>query len=267
MWVKQKLGVAAWTMGQRPLPDIARRIQNLNYDGLTLTIDPEQDTAAAIRQTVNDYNLELFAIAPPEVDVSASSTVVRQLAVAHYLKLVDIAAELDVLLICRGLKGRNRPLSTVDEEWALLETAVHQIAHYAAEKNVRLVIEVLNRYETHLVNTGAAALKLVENVGLENVGVMLNAFHMNIEEQDAAAVMRQAGGRLWLFAMSDSNRRAIGQGHLKLGNHLWALEDIGYTGPIILECLPPAPDPFRPAVDDDSLEILESYLRDSRSWF
>lgn len=268
MWTKQKLGVAAWTMGQRPLPDTASRIQKLNYDGLTLTINPEQDTAAAISQTLNDHNLELFAIAPPEVDVSANSTAVRQSAIAHYLKLVDFAAELgQPLLICRGMKGRNQPFSTVEEEMGLLVTAVRQIAQYAAEKEVRLVIEVLNRYESHLVNTGAAALELLDNVGLANVGIMLNAFHMNIEEQDEAAVMRQAGDRLWLFAMSDSNRRAIGQGHLKLGNHLWALEDIGYRGPIILECLPPGANPLQPAGDDDSLEILESYLRDSRSWF
>jgi sugar phosphate isomerase/epimerase len=202
------------------------------------------------------------------VDVSASSPTVRQSAIGHYLKLVDFAAELNhPLLICRGVKGRNQPFSTVVEEMGLLVTAVRQIAQYAAEKEVRLVIEVLNRYESHLVNTGAAALELLDNVGLANVGVMLNAFHMNIEEQDEAAVMRQAGDRLWLFAMSDSNRRAIGQGHLKLGNHLWALEDIGYKGPIILECLPPGSNSLRPAADEASLEILESYLRDSRSWF
>ncbi len=268
MWTKQKLGVAAWTIGQRPLSDIAQRIQALNYDGLTLTIDPERDTAVTISQTLNDLNLELFAIAPPEVDAAASSADVRQSAIARYLQLVDFAAELGhPLLICRGMKGRNQSFSTVVEEMDLLATAVRQIAQYAAEKEVRLVIEVLNRYETHLINTGAAAMGLVDRIGLDNVGVMLNAFHMNIEEQDAAAVMRQAGDRLWLFAMSDSNRRAIGQGHIKLGNHLWALEDIGYSGPIILECLPPGQNPFYLAGDADSLEIWESYLRDSRSWF
>lgn len=268
MWTKQKLGVAAWTMGSRPLPDIAARIQALNYDGLTLAVDPERDTAVTIKQTLNDYSLELFAIAPPEVDAAASSAAVRQQAIAHYLQLVDFAADLcHPLLICRGMKGRNQPFSTVKEEVELLATAVRQIAQYAAEKEVRLVIEVLNRYETHLVNTGTAALVLLDNIGLDNVGVMLNAFHMNIEEQDEATVMRQAGDRLWLFAMSDSNRRAIGQGHLKLGNHLWALEDIGYEGPIILECLPPGSNSLRQAEDEASLEILESYLRDSRSWF
>ena len=268
MWTKQKLGVAAWTMGQRPLPDIAQRIQNLNYDGLTLTIDPERDTAVAISQIVTAYNLELFAIAPPEVDVTHPETAVRQQAIKQYLKLVDFAAEVgNPLLICRGMKGRIRPLASLDEELGLLETAVSQIGKYATQKGIRLVIEVLNRYETHLINSGAAAMQLVDSVGLDNVGVMLNAFHMNIEEQDAATVMRQAGDRLWLFAMSDSNRQAIGQGHIKLGNHLWALEDIGYSGPIILECLPPAQHPFQPTDDDDSLAVLESYLRDSRSWF
>lgn len=268
MWTKQKLGVSGWTFGQRPLPDISARTQALNYDGLTLTVDPERDTAVSIQQTLAAHNLELFAIAPPELDVAHSETAVRQSAIATYLKLVDFAAELErPLLIVRSMKGRNRPLATLAAEMGWLATAVAQIAQYAAEKEVRVVIEVLNRYETHLVNTGAAALALLETVGLDNVGIMLNAFHMNIEEQDAATVMRQAGDRLWLFAMSDSNRRAIGQGHTKLGNHLWALEDIGYEGPIILECLPPNVDPVRPFLDDQSLEVLERYLRDSRTWF
>lgn len=268
-WTKQKLGVAAWTLGQRPLsqrplPDIAARIQALNYDGLTLIIDSERDTAVSIQQTLAAHNLELFAIAPPEVDVAHPDTAVREEAIATYLKLVDFAAELgQPLLIVRGLKGRNRPVATLAEEMGWLVTAVTQIATAAAEKEIRLVIEVLNRYETHLINTGTAALALVEQATLDNVGVMLNAFHMNIEEQDAATVMRQVGDRLWLYTMSDSNRQAIGQGHIKLGNQLWALEDIGYTGPIILECLPPGPNPF----DDASLEILERYLSDSRSWF
>jgi D-psicose/D-tagatose/L-ribulose 3-epimerase len=268
MWTKQKLGVAAWTMGQRPLPDISQRIQDLNYDGLTLTIHPERDTAVAVIETLHIHNLSLFAIAPPEVDVAHPDMAVRQQAIATYLKLVDFAAEVgQPLVIVRGMKGRNRPLTSLDEEMGWLETAVSQIAAYAAQKEVRLAIEVLNRYESHLINTGAAAMQLVDTIGLGNVGVMLNAFHMNIEEQDAATVMRQVGDRLWLFAMSDSNRRAIGQGHIKLGNHLWALEDIGYSGPIILECLPPGQDPFSVDGAADSLEVLESYLRDSRSWF
>lgn len=268
MWTKQKLGVAAWTMGQRPLPDIAQRIQALNYDGVTLTIDPQRDTAAAVTQVLGEHNLSLFAISPPEVDLAHPETAVRQQAVDQYMKLVDFAVEAgNPLLICRGMKGRNRPVVTLDEEMSLLETAVHEIAQYAATKDVRLVFEVLNRYETHLVNTGADALNLLDRIGQDNVGVMLGAFHMNIEEQDAATVIRQAGERLWLFTMSDSNRQAIGQGHIKLGNHLWAIEDINYTGPIILECLPPRSNAFFPAGDSQSLEILESYLRDSRQWF
>jgi sugar phosphate isomerase/epimerase len=90
---------------------------------------------------------------------------------------------------------------------------------------------------------------------------------MNIEEQDAGAAIRSVGDRLWLYHMADSNRQGIGRGHTKLGLHLWGLEDIGYTGAIIFECVAPGANPFAPIKDEHSLMWVETYLQESRSWF
>jgi sugar phosphate isomerase/epimerase len=149
----------------------------------------------------------------------------------------------------------------------LLQASMRTIAQAADEKGLRLVFELLNRYETYLVNNSAEAFSFLDSLRLDNLGLYLNAFHMNIEEQDAAATLRQAGDRLWLYAMSDSNRQAIGRGHIKLGAHLWALEDIKYAGPIIIECLPSGANPFAPSADEEAMELLAAILRDSRSWF
>jgi sugar phosphate isomerase/epimerase len=268
VWSKPQLGVAAWTFGERPLPDTAQRIASLGYDGITLSIDVARQTPEATGQVLQAHDLTLFAVSLPDADLTHKDTAVRTQAISDYLRLLDFAAELGgPLVICRGLKGRTRPYTSRGEEMQWLATAVRQIAQAADEKGLKLVIEPLNRYETHLINTGAEALALIESVGMDNVGVYLNAFHMNLEEQDSAGVMRQVGERLWLYAMSDSNRRAIGQGHLKLGAHLWAIEDIPYNGPIILECLPPGSDLWQPEHDAAALAALESCLRDSRSWF
>ncbi len=268
MWTKLPLGVAAWTFGERPFPETARRVAELGYNGLTLTVNLAQDTAEETAAALAAHGLDLFAVSIDSADLAHPETAVRQQAIADYVRLLDFAAGVGrPLVICRGVKGRIRPFTSKADESALLETAVRQIAQAAAKKDLRLVIEPLNRYETHLINTGADAMALAEAVGMENVGVYLNAFHMNIEEQDAAGVMRRAGSRLWLFAMSDSNRRAIGQGHLKLGNLLWAVEDINYQGPIILECLPSGSNPIQPALNDDAVAELETFLRTSHSWF
>ena len=102
---------------------------------------------------------------------------------------------------------------------------------------------------------------------MPNVGVLLDAYHMNIEEQNGATAIRTVGDKLWLYHLADSNRQGLGRGHTKFGDQLWALEDIEYDGPIIFECTAPGPNPFTPIKDDDSLMWLETYLRESREMF
>ena len=94
--------------------------------------------------------------------------------------------------------------------------------------------------EPDLQHTAAEALDFVDDVGADNVGILLDAYHMNIEEADPAAAIRQAGDRLWLYHAADSNRQSIGRGHTDFAAQLATLSDIIYQGPIIMECTAPA---------------------------
>jgi sugar phosphate isomerase/epimerase len=127
-------------------------------------------------------------------------------------------------------------------------------------------MEVLNRYEAHLLTTASEALDFVNKLEAQNVGILLDAYHMNIEEPDPAAALRRVGHRLWLYHAADSNRQAIGRGHTDFGAQIAALWDIAYNGPIILECTAPGPDPFTAIKSEDSLAWLETYLRESHNW-
>ncbi|GAB4444396.1 MAG: hypothetical protein Kow0031_26860 [Anaerolineae bacterium] len=106
----------------------------------------------------------------------------------------------------------------------------------------------------------------MQDVGAANVGVLLDAYHMNIEEEDPVAALRHAGPRLWLYHAADSNRGAIGRGHTDFPAQMAALADTGYAGPVILECTAPGPNPFTPIKDDESLSWLETYLAESLAW-
>ena len=81
---------------------------------------------------------------------------------------------------------------------------------------VRLAIEPLNRYESDVVNTAAEGLALIHEVGHSHLGLLLDTFHMNIEEPTYAGSIEQgmASGRLWHFHLGDSNRLPAGQGHI-----------------------------------------------------
>ncbi|VAW32111.1 4Fe-4S ferredoxin, iron-sulfur binding [hydrothermal vent metagenome] len=268
MHTQQKFGACSWIFGEMSLGEIAQRLMNLRFDGVELMGDLSRYSAAEASRILGDFGLSIFSLTPDNVDLAHPDTAVRQQAIDYYLQLLDFASELGQPLVsCHGFVGRVAPISTMAEERELLVTAVFHIAQRAQQQNLRLVFEVLNRYETHLIHTSAEALKFIQDVDMPNLGILLDAYHMNIEEQNSAEAIRAAGDKLWLYHMADSNRQGIGRGHIKLGDHLWALEDIGYNGPIIFECTAPGPNPFTPIKDDDSLMWLETYLRESRDMF
>jgi D-psicose/D-tagatose/L-ribulose 3-epimerase len=265
--MKIELGVCTWTYGNLSLAEIARRTRELGFDGVELMGDLAQYQAREAGQVLADQGLAVFSLTPENVDLAHPDAAVRADAVDYYLRLLDFAAELGRPLVsCHGCVGRIRALSTYGEEWDLFVRAVRQIAGRAKALNLRLVMEVLNRYEAHLLNRAAEALRFVAEVGVESVGILLDAYHMNIEESDPAAALRQAGTALWLYHVADSNRQGIGRGHTDFDSQLAALAEIGYAGPIILECTAPGPDPFTAIKDEASLTWLETYLGESRGW-
>jgi sugar phosphate isomerase/epimerase len=124
-------------------------------------------------------------------------------------------------------------------------------------------MEVLNRYESHLLNTGVQALAFVKEVGAGNVGVLLDAYHMNIEEADPVGVVLDVGERLFLFHVADSNRQAAGRGHTDFPALMRALRRVGFSGDMIFECTAAGPDPFTPVKEGDWLAEVRRYATES----
>ena len=268
---KLQLGVCTWTFGDRELVEIARRIAALGFDGVELTGNPEGSPGSEAAQVLADYGLKIFSLTPDNVDLAHPDVAVRSEAIDYYLRLLELAAELGGPIVsCHAYVGRVRPMSTVDEEQALFISAMRRIAERAHGLNLRVAMEALNRYESYLLNTAVEALEFVAELGkngdIDNVGILLDAYHMNIEEAIPAEAIRHAGEHLLLYHVADSNRQGIGRGHTDFNVQLTALAEIGYGGPIIVECTAPGPDPFTAIKSDDSLDWLETFLQESRAW-
>jgi D-psicose/D-tagatose/L-ribulose 3-epimerase len=261
------LGVCTWTFGNLPLVEIAQRLHALGFDGVELMGDLAAYRPLEAARVLGDQGLEIFSLTPDDVDLAHPDASIRTAAIDYYLRLLDFAAELgNPLVSCHGCVGRVRAVSSQAEERALFAAAVGQIAERARGMRLRLVMEVLNRYEAHLLTTAAEAVEFVDELDADNLGILLDAYHMNIEEPDPAAALRQAGHRLWLYHVADSNREGIGRGHTDFSAQVAALTNINYNGPIILECTAPGPDPFTAIKGEDSLNWLETYLQESRAW-
>jgi sugar phosphate isomerase/epimerase len=100
----------------------------------------------------------------------------------------------------------------------------------AGKENVRIAFEPLNRYETPLLNTAKESLDLIDRVGAENLGLLLDTFHMNIEEPSIQESIKTCGDRIFHFHVADSNRWYPGAGHLDFRGILETLFATGYSG-------------------------------------
>ena len=259
-----RTGVCTWTFGDLPLEQIARAASELGFDGVELLGDLNGYAAREAGTILSRAGLEVFSLTPTDADLAHPDPKVRAAGVDYYRRLIEFAAELgEPLVSCHGLVGRVAALADQASELSWLRESVAAIAVEAKTHRIRLVFEVLNRYETHTIHTGREAADLIDWLEVDNAGILLDAYHMNIEEPDPAGAILEAGDRLWLYHAADSNRQALGRGHTDFRSQLTALQSIGYTGPVILECTAPGPNPFTPIKDDRSLELLRQNLSES----
>jgi sugar phosphate isomerase/epimerase len=129
----------------------------------------------------------------------------------------------------------------------------------AAGKAVTVFLEPLNRYESDYVNTVDDVLKIIRQLGLSNVKVLADTFHMNIEEVNLSDSLKRAGPSLGFVHLADSNRQAPGHGHLDIRGVLGALKELGYQGYLSFEILP-LPTPRQGA--EDAIRCVKGILSD-----
>ncbi len=136
------------------------------------------------------------------------------------------------------LRGVVRPGVDPTQAMDWLIAALRTCSAAAEADGVHLALEPINRYETTLVNTVAEGLALIDSVGSPAFGLLLDTFHMNIEEPHIEASMRACGDRIYHFHVADSNRWPPGSGHLDFASILHTLHEIGYAGWVSGEFMP-----------------------------
>ena len=221
------------------------RIAGFGYDGVELAVrepallDPDQVWAR-----VTAARLEVPAIGTGQawgeekLSFTDPSPEVRAAAIARVKSHVPLAARLNATIIIGLLRGIVQPGVDRDQAMAWLVSALQECCDTAGRAGVRLALEPINRYETTLVNSVAQGMTLLEAVGATNFGLLLDTFHMNIEEPSITDSIRQAGDRIFHFHVADSNRWHPGAGHLDFPTILRTLFATGYTGYVSGEFMP-----------------------------
>ncbi|MBW1808917.1 MAG: sugar phosphate isomerase/epimerase [Deltaproteobacteria bacterium] len=233
---------------QGDLNDNLAAIAQMGYDGVELAIrDPEQVDGQSILDQASRHQLEISAIGTGQawgeegLSFSDPDPQVRQNAIQRIIKHLPIAAKCQAILIIGLIRGVPKPEQDIDQSLAWMTEALTQCGQAASDKGVRLAIEPISRLETPLINTVEQGLDLIDRIGIDNLGLLLDTYHMYVEERSLLKSIRLAKGHIVHFHVADSNRCHPGAGDLDFGAILNELDKTGYSGYISGE-FKPEPD-------------------------
>lgn len=226
----------------------AAKAAALGYDGIELMVrDPAGLDWPHVKATLDVAGLQTPQVVTGELFgadglrlVTPDADLYRR-AVERTQSVIDLAGYLGAMVNIGRLRGRLDGLDVADP-WREAVERLGSLAAYAEQAGVRLSLEPLNRYETDFILDVADGLRMIADLQCANVGLMLDVFHMNIEEASIEASLEAAGERCWHVHIADSNRRYPGAGHLDFDGVFRTLERMGYTGYVSAELFP-LPDP------------------------
>lgn len=228
---------------------------NLGYSGVDLSL---LDSAALDQDWIigkaQSCKLRIYTIATGQTYYNDGYSLYSaeadkiDMAVARIRSHIDFASRLGAMVIIGGVRGK---VTAGDDQARLRQEqsgrqAICQCLKHAEDKGVTLLLEPINRYETNVINTLQEGMSFIEEVGSENLKLLPDVFHMNIEERSIDESIIQYKSHIGFIHFADSNRQAPGLGHIDFRKILSTLEEIKYENAIGLEILP-KPDDFSAA--------------------
>jgi D-psicose/D-tagatose/L-ribulose 3-epimerase len=242
-----KFGANTWiwfspfTMAE--IADTAARMAEAGFDMIEFPIETidafDYQQAGAIAR---DHGLSVATTAAmsPERDLIHPDETIRENGAAYIRHCIDAATTLGAThLVGPMYSAVGRTWQSTSEERArdtdLLVSQLRSLAAYAADHGVTLCVEPLNRFETSFINLTSQAIEVVDRVDSPSCKLLLDTFHMNIEEKSLGDAIRAAGPRLRHFHACENDRGAPGSGNVTWSEVAGGLRDINYDGPVVIE--------------------------------
>jgi len=228
---------ARWTDEIIP---ILRTVADLGFDGVEVSLlGMSDEKAEALGKAVRDHGLEVTCSdgLAPDKDITSENEGTRAAGIAYLKWAIETTARIG----SHGLAGvvfapwgqfdpLNKPARAARSAASLGKLHETLVRH-----DVTLGIEMLNRFETDLVNTATEAVGIADAANSDRVGVLLDTFHLNIEEKDIHGAIAATGGKLAHFHVSDNDRGVPGSGHVPWDQVKAGLDEIGYDKWIVAE--------------------------------
>ncbi len=233
----------SWTGDYKYFVD---KVARLGFD--VLEVQPDQllnmsrTELESLHKMANDRGLELtYCIGfPQDKDLASESASVRRAGMDYAIKILDIIHFMDGKIF-GGINYSAWPAafpSHLIDKRPYLERSIaciREISKVAEDYGITYCLEIVNRFEHFLLNTAEEGVAYVDAVDSPNVKLLLDAFHMNIEEDSVGAAITSVGNRLGHFHIGETNRKTPGQGHMPWDEMAQALKKINYQGRVVME--------------------------------
>lgn len=250
-------------MRAEPIAVTIKRLAKFGYESIEISGEPEQFDTKEVRALLDENGLRCWGsvtLMLEDRNLLAADEQKRADSVQYVKDCITMVKELEgeIMTIVPGTVGKIEPEGTPEEEWTWAVDSMKELYDHGQQEGVRLAIEPLNRFETYFINRGEQALALAEATGPE-CGIILDTFHMNIEEKEPYQAIRDAGDRLADFHVADTNRMPAGHGRWDWDKTIDTLREIGYDGALTTEFVAPIDrtpaDPYPEAVETEPVDI------------
>ncbi|MGN6298992.1 MAG: TIM barrel protein [Ginsengibacter sp.] len=236
------------------------------YKGVELALKrAEEINQNDLQKLLGENNIEVSCISTGQVYADGGLTLThekkgsRDFVINIFKEFIDLAYKFGKTVNIGRVRGQIGKRSKLYVEELFVEVA-RELCEYALPKKVTLILEPVNRYEIDFINTVNEGVDLLKKVGMPNMMLMPDLFHMNIEEKDISLELVKNVEFIKYIHFADSNRFAPGQGHIDFQQIFHNLLLAGYNGWISTEILPrPDPDTAAKQTIDFLLPLIQDY--------
>ncbi len=242
-----QIGINAWVwtspVNTAEFGRLAPLVKKMGFDLIEFGIEGTGDLDYARgAQIASDNGLAVSVCAAmgPDRDLIHSDDAIRKNGMAYVRHCIDAAKTMGAPHVVGPLYSAvGRTWQATDDERKrdtdLLVRQLTELSTYAADRGVALAVEPLNRFETSFLNLSSQAIEVVDRVDHPACGILLDTFHMNIEERSIGDAIRAAGKRMRQLHTCENDRGAPGSGHVPWREVAEACRDIGFKGPFVIE--------------------------------
>jgi D-psicose/D-tagatose/L-ribulose 3-epimerase len=237
--------INSWIFGNTPIEEVVVKAHQIGVAGLDISGEPDTIDVGRIKKTLDAHGLKAFCINgnfTEETRVFCHGDAgYRKRAVEYGKKCVDMAVELSAgiaLMVPSQVNGNSFYVSK-EVDWQHSVESLREVTQYAGTKGVTIVLECVNKYEVMLVRTMEDGIRMCKQIGFNNVKIIGDTFHMNLEEENGIHnAIRNAGSWLGHLHLGDNTREVPGRGCINWREIMIALKDIDYQGALSFEPLP-----------------------------